>query len=1153
MSEKLSKIYGVVPFVAVTFLNAFTDLGHKILIQNSVYKVYSEHTLIVLTTIVNALILLPFILLFTPSGYLADRYAKNLILRYGAWFAVAITLGITFSYYMGWFWVAFFFTFLLALQSALYSPAKYGYIKELVGASRLTQGNALIQASTIVAILSGIFVYTILFELSLPSVQTSDMPTIMRSIAPLGWLLVLGSLVEALLSYKLPKLEQEAATLRFDKQKYLKGGYLKENLSLVYKNKFIWFSIIGLSLFWAISQVVLATFPAYAKTYIGELNTIYVQGAMALSGVGIVIGSLLAGRLSKNSIETGIVPIGALGIAFSTFLITLLDSLFWEALNFLAFGIFAGLLIVPLNALMQFHAKEHEMGRILAGNNFIQNIFMFGFLMLTLFFALIDFDSIKILLLIGVLSLVLLYLALSKLPQAFFRLLAYFLVSRRYDVQAINPKNIPFEGGVLLLGNHVSFIDWAIIAMASHRSVHFIMERAIYEKRAIKWFVDMFDVIPVSAQGSKEAIKEVRNRLSKNEVVCVFPEGAISRNSNLGEFQRGFELMIKDTDAVIVPFYLRGLWGSRFSRASGKVRMNTRTGGKREVVVAFGEPMPGNSKRDAVKQKVFELSFATWRSYAQTLKPIHSSWLRMAKRLGGDLSVADTLGTKLSHTKMITATLLFSKAIAKRSKEEYIGLLLPTAAGGMIANMAVLTLGKIVCNLNYTAGEKAIRNAIKKADIKSIYTSRLFVDRLKERGLEVENLSDCVTIYYLEDIKAEFSKARSLMMLLQARLLPFWLLHAIHLKSKDINDTAAILFSSGSEGEPKGVKLSHKNIMVNLKQITDILNSEDEDVIMSVLPLFHAMGLTIDMFKPLVEGMPVVCHPDPTDAESIGKAVAQYEATILIATSTFYRIYCRSKKVLPAMFASLRFVVAGGEKLSLDVRNEFREKFKKEMYEGYGVTETSPVSGVNLPDKVDPVYMTVQVGQKIGTVGLPLPGTAYKIVDPDSFKELPIGEDGLILIGGEQVMQGYLKDEERTKKAIIEREGLRWYATGDKGHLDSDGFLTIVDRYSRFAKLGGEMVSLTSLEDEVRAVINNSDIDLIATALPDAKKGEKVILLVAGDIDVKHLRQQIVEAGINPLSIPAKIYKIDAVPKLGSGKNDFATTKKLAQELEDAS
>lgn len=293
----------------------------------------------------------------------------------------------------------------------------------------------------------------------------------------------------------------------------------------------------------------------------------------------------------------------------------------------------------------------------------------------------------------------------------------------------------------------------------------------------------------------------------------------------------------------------------------------------------------------------------------------------------------------------------------------------------------------------------------------------------------------------------------------------------------------------------------------------------------------------------------MVCQPDPTDAKTIGRLIAQYQVTILIGTSTFLRIYTRSRKIHPLMFQSLRLVVAGAERLTPEVRQGFKEKFGKEIYEGYGATETTPVASVNIPDILLSYSGDVQTGNKIGTVGLPVPGTTIKIVDPDTLEELPIGEAGLIIIGGPQIMKGYLNDPEKTKTAIVEKDGVRWYQSGDKGKLDSDGFLIILDRYSRFAKLGGEMVSLGSVEIQIAEIIDNPDVEVLAVTLPDPSKGEKIILLVAGDIEVDQLKAKILKSNISPLMQPKAYLAVEAIPKLGTGKNDFGQAKKMALSL----
>ncbi len=558
----LFRIPGFSAFVAVLFLNAFVDLGHKILIQNTVFKIYDGETQVVLTAIVNGLILLPFVLLFSPAGYLSDRLQKPIVIRFSAAAAVLLTLFITLCYYLGWFWLSFAMTFLLAVQSAFYSPAKYGYIKELVGQERIAGANAVVQAATIVAILLGTLVFSILFERLLAGMSYRDEATLLRLIAPLGWVLVACSLFEFVSTFRLPI--HDVATIRddFDVRRYVRGRYLATNLRAILANRTIWLSIVGLSVFWGVAQVVLAAFPAHAKESVGLTSTVLVQGLLAASGIGIIVGSLVAGRSSRDYIETGLIPAGAIGFVLTLILLPLLRSTSLLMADFVALGFFGGLLIVPLNALIQFHAEERHLGTVLAGNNWVQNIVMLMFLGLTIAFSMLGASREVLFRLLALVALAGCLYAVYRLPQSLVRYLIsrLFAVTNRIDV--VGFENLPNRGGVLLLGNHVSWLDWAMIQIACPRPVRFAMLRAIYQRWYLKWFMDFFGVVPISAGQSAEALAEINELLRAGEVVCLFPEGAISRNGQLGEFKRGYERAVEDVEGVIVPFYLRGLWGT---------------------------------------------------------------------------------------------------------------------------------------------------------------------------------------------------------------------------------------------------------------------------------------------------------------------------------------------------------------------------------------------------------------------------------------------------------------------------------------------------------------------------------------------------------------------------------------------------------------
>jgi len=1154
--KKLRHFAGAIPFFTAVFLNAFVDLGHKIVIQNTVFKLYDGPTQIMLTALVNSLILLPFILLLNPAGFLSDKYRKTEVMRLSAWAAVACTVLITLFYYLGWFWAAFAMTFLLAAQSAIYSPAKYGFIKEMFGKERLGEGNGVVSALSIVAILAGIFAYSVLFETGYKNAENvRSEADVLRAIAPIGFLLILNSVIEVVMMYRLPQQAATGVTDQFSFSRYITGRTFKEDIRPLMHSRVIRLSVIGLATFWGVGQVMLAAFPAFYKETLGDDNTILVQGILACSGIGIALGSMFAGKFSRNYIETGLLPLGALGVALGLWFLPGATSGWTFAAIFLFVGFAGGVFIVPLNALVQYYADEHELGKTLAANNWFQNVVMLSFLVLTALFAYFGWSSKTLLMLIAVVAAVGCVYVVCQLPQSLMRFVLGYVLSRRYKINVQGMKNIPNKGGVLLLGNHVSWIDWAILQLACPRPLRFVMLRSIYQRWYLKWFFDLFNCIPIeSGPRSRQALAAVADALNKGEVVCLFPEGTISRTGHLAEFRRGYERACQQAheSVVILPFYLRGLWGSQFSRSSARMKANSSSALTRDLVVAFGAPLHKDTPADVLKRRVFDLSIASWQEHIKSLPTINQAWITSAKKTARKIALVDfTLDRELSGHQALTGSLMLARRIRVKTNERNIGVLLPTSAGGALLNMAVLLAGKTIVNLNYTASREALQNAIRLADIRTVYTSSRFLRKLEQRGVILGDLFADLDVVDLEQLNNAIPLWEKLATLLSVKLLPAFLLKGLYSNHKNGEATAAILFSSGSEGIPKGVMLSHNNIVANVKQVAEVLNMEDDDAIIANLPLFHAFGLTVTQFLPLLEGCPMICHADPTDALGCAKAIARYRATIMCGTSTFLRLYCRNTKVQPLMLGSLRIVVAGAEKLSEDVRIAFQLKFNKPLFEGYGATETTPVASVNLPDKLETQTFQVQRGHKTGSVGMPLPGTSCMIVDPETFAELPTGEAGMILIGGAQVMQGYLSNPEKTTSVIKELHGTRWYISGDKGYIDEDGFLFIVDRYSRFAKIGGEMVSLGAVENAIRQVLEDPEKEVVVVTVPDEKKGEKIVALHDRDLTTDEIRQKLLASGLNSLALPAVWLRVEQLPKLGSGKTDFGKAKQIANSMEN--
>lgn len=1165
-------------FLAIIFINAFVDIGHKITLQNIAFKLYDGSEQIILVSVINALILLPFILLFSPSGFMSDKYPKEKIMKYGALAAVIISLGLLGTYITGWFYASFMLLFLLAVQSAFYSPAKFGYIKSLYGKENLSLGNSLAQAVSTISILVSMAIYSFIFEKLFTNIESTTCATngiagiavggcvvppplspeiLLGTMVPIAISLVILSSIEFLLTFCMPNFVKKNEEIKFSIKEYAKLSLLKDNIVKIKSGDGVFLSIIALSVFYAVVQGIFAVFPAYAKEHLEITNILIINGMIATAGLGIVIGALLYSRYSKHFIELGTIPMASIMMTVILFgIITVTNTTLLFGL-FFAFGLMGGLFIIPLNSLIQFNTDLKNLGSVLAGNNWFQSLAMFVTLIATTTFAIMQINSLIILnILLIILAIGALY-TMVKLPQSLIQFMLARLVNSRYKVIVNGIDNIPATGPILFLGNHISFLDWAILQISSPRRMKFVMDKTIYNKWYFHHFLKWFGAIPVSGAGSKEALANIAKALDDGDAVCIFPEGAITRNGHLGEFKKGYEKVIEltqeDTDVKIIPFFLQGLWGTMFSRANQ--HYIKKIDKYFEVSCTFGTPLNKTTNTDILKKKIFDLSVNSWNNYFETTGSIPEEVIKKTKLVNSQMLMADSTGLKLSGTKTLGLAITMINSLKSKIEGDNVGLIVPSTVIGNISNLSLLMLGKKLINLNYTNNIESLIASAEVADIKTIIASRKFVQKIIGKGFNITPLLESVKVIYLEDLKPELSKSKILINVLKAKFLSTKCLINLYTEKTKANDTAVILFSSGSEGTPKGIELTHKNLIANIKQVSNVLDANQDDVILGNLPIFHAFGLTVTTLMPMVEGIPVVSHPDPTDGFGIGKLVSTYKATIMCGTSTFLRLYTGNRKVQPLMFDSLRMVIAGAEKLDKKVSEGFKKKFGKDVLEGYGATETSPVASVNIPDRLTADWK-VQVGNKVGTVGMPMPGTSIRIVSPEELfdymenktetvSSLPTNEEGMILISGPQVMKSYLNNETKTKEALVIIDDMKWYISGDKGKIDEHGFLTIVDRYSRFAKLGGEMISLTAVENTISNIVNNELFDSIAVNIPDDKKGEKIVLLYENytEIDDKELIDTIKKGFENKLMCPSEFIKVENLPKLGTGKKDFKTAK----------
>ena len=1132
------KTKGTIPYFISMFASTFVLMGHFIFTQMVIADTYAADEFLLESALLQGLFLLPFIFMIVPASFLSNKFPKSRVITWTSVVMAIAMLCIAIFYTLGFAQLGYWFTLLLAAAFAVHSPAKYGILKEMYGTRHLGYVNAYLQVFSVGALIFASWM--MFFGLAFGRSAFDSIPTITELLSKtvaLPWILFGASVVAAVFAFFIPKVGREYASMKMPSA--------VRTVKSTWANPVVRACIVGLSIFWGMAQVFVLVFQDTSNS----ANLATLKDCLSFTLLGLIISSFLVARASRDFIETGMVPMGALGTSLCMLFIPFTVHPILLAILFSLTGFFGGIFIVTLNSLLQYYTRPTNSGRILAVNNLLQVVALGIFLGLD--YIVLRFTPIKtqhLFLALAVISFVGFAYAIRKLPQALLRILLRAFFSR-YKLKALGVQHIPHEGPILLVGNHFSFIDWAVLQMASPRALRVVSNKDHFEKWYLRWVLKRLGMIRIHRKNPDAAMKTIHEALMNGEAVAVFPEGEVAKSPHIGPFMVDFSSAIKDTNASIIPFYIQGLWGSRYSYTSDVVLFGPAS--TRIITVAFGAALPGDTPPNTIRNVVREISIDAWGHSLKFYKPLASTWLRACKKIvksGPTIYSPD--GAHLSGYRLLCATLAFSRVFKKSlARQKNIGIMLPPSAAGVIANLSCWVLGKVNVNLNYTSAPDIVASCIAKAEIKTVITSHQFLEKLKIKGVDYSVLSNDAELVYAEDIMKGIPKAVMLFHMLTGFILPPFFIELFYYKRVKLFDTAAILFSSGTEGMPKGVELTHYNMMGNIQQMSCIFNVTKNDVMLAELPLFHSFGLTVTVLLNLVEGSPIITVADPTDIKTMARVCAEFKATVLIGTPTFIRAFTVNRWVHPMVFKHMRIIIAGAEKLRPEIQEAFRLKFGKEVFEGYGCTETTPVASVNTENILLDDYMTMQVNNKIGTVGMPLPGTLYRIVDPETNEELPIGQDGMILVGGCQVMKGYFKNSSLTSEAILELNGKRWYRTGDKGHVDEDGFLTIVDRYSRFAKLGGEMISLGAVEIRINETKILEGCEYMVTAIPDSAKGECVVLLYSGEKDVDVVLRELRKSGIPPLMVPGLAFKVDDVPKLGTGKADFAKSKSLALNL----
>ncbi len=1122
------KIKGLVPYLVSVLASSFIQMGLFLFFEQWLKYSVEASKLPVYSALLQSMFYIPYLALFSISGFLADRFGKGKVVAWSSLGFVAGTIVIGVLWTLGLPQIAVWFVLLVASSFALGSPAKYGIVKEMFGADKLSTGVAHVFSVMVIgALIASVGVLSLY----------SESETFL-GVDCLLWIFVGMAVLSALAAFFIPKTgrERESLQIRSPGRIFHATWYIGLSRTV----------IIGLAVFWGLAQV----FVLLSQSLSGEGFIQVAWNGLVFSAFGMILGGYLASHSSHRFIEVGLIPVSVLGCGVCAFFIPFADNPVLLRMLYAFLGLFFGSLGTVLNSLLLLYSRPASSGRIVAVSNMVTMVFLLfvvGLEVLLLTHTSIDRQTF---LFVFSLFLFLAFIwAFIRFPQSLLRTMfrAYYVF--RYNLKVIGNENIPMEGPVLLLGNHTSYMDWILLQMASPRPLRMAMNEDKSEHGFSRWLLKLLGAIRINRRNPEPAMAAIRKALLHGEAVIIFPEGELAKSCNIGRFSIDYSEAIRDTNAKLFPFYIQGVWGGKTSYAHDSVNFGEKT--TRVVSIAFGKEFPAETDTAKLRNILRELSMVAWSESLSHYPTVVPFCIKAAKRrVRHRVSIFSPKGDHLSGFGLVRQVLTYSRVVSKiTSKESRIGFMFPPAPESISLLLGILACGKTSVNLNYTSGVETVLKCIERSEVKTVFTSWELLNKMQLRGQDFFKLGSVCKLICVEDLEKLSSPLFRMFAFAAAVFLPSRLLEFFFVAKVRPDDTAVVLFSSGSEGVPKGVMLSHRNLVANTQQTDAVLTICPGDVMLAELPIFHSFGLTVTVLLPLFEGVPLVTCSEPTDVKTMARVCAEFRVTILVGTPTFLRAVGINRWVHPMCFKHLRFVLSGAEKLRPEIRDLFARKFKKEIYEGYGCTETAPVATFNAEDVLLDDFLTTDPRSNVKSVGMAIPGVGVKIIDPVTDEELPQGEEGMILIGGCQVMKGYLKDPERTKSVILEIGGHRWYKTGDKGYLDKDGFVVIVDRYSRFAKLGGEMISLGAVEGKLNETEILKGLDYSVVAIPDAVKGEKIVLLFSGEKDADEILREIRKSGIPQMMIPGAAFRVEQVPKLGTGKADFSTAKKMAIEL----
>lgn len=1082
-----------------------------------------------MVTAAAGIFILPFFLFSATAGQLADKFEKSSMIRWiKAAEVVVMGLGAV-SLWYGDIYLMIFVLFLMGLQSAFFGPVKYSILPSHLSEDELIGGNALVEAGTFLAILVG----TIAGGLMI----LNDNGPVVVSAAVIA-LAALGLMA----SFAIPKSPAPAPDLR------LNLNIFDETLKIVRtaaSRRDILLSILGISWFWLLGATFLAQFPAFAKDVVGGDETV-VTLFLTLFSVGIAVGSLICSKILKGEVSAKYVPFGALGI--TVFIIDLYYATEvrsasgaeligmgaflsspenWRIIfDLIGTSLCGGLFIVPLYAILQSRSDERQRSRIIAANNIINALFITVGALIATGLLVAGFSVPHVFLALAIGNGIVAIYVFGLLPDAMIKTLLKSVLKLFYRVEVKGLEHYAKAGKrAVVVVNHVSFLDAILLAVYLPIKPMFAVNTHVAEAWWIAPFlklVDAFPMDPTNPMATKALIKAVQ----EDRHCVIFPEGRITVTGALMKVYEGPGMIADKADAVLVPIRIDGAQYTPFSRLKGKVRL--RWFPKITITIMpprrfeIPEEIKGKQRRQVAAVELYDVMSGLIFETSNHDRTLFEAILDVQEIHGKKHPIAEDIERKpISYNRLVLGSLVLGGKLQKQTtKGEYVGVMLPNAVGTLVTFFGLQAYGRVPAMLNFSTGSKNMLAAISAAEIKTVLTSRRFVE-MADMGDTVAAIEDVANVVFLEDLRSQvnaFDKLKGLVMRPFARQLHRQV-------GVSPNDPAVVLFTSGSEGTPKGVVLSHANLLANRNQLGARIDFNPTDIVFNALPIFHSFGLTGGTLLPLLSGIKTFLYPSPLHYRIVPPMVYDTDATIMFGTDTFLTGYARVAH--PYDFYSLRYVFAGAEKVKDETRRTWSDKFGIRILEGYGATETAPVIAANTP-----------MHFKAGSVGRIMPGITHEL------EPVPgIDKGGKLIVTGPNVMLGYLRAE---NPGVLEETQNQTYDTGDIVTIDSEGYVTIEGRAKRFAKIAGEMVSLSAVESYAAAVWPDHMHAVIS--IPDERKGEQIVLVTDNpDADRKALSAYAKEEGITELMIPKDIRSVDKVPVLGTGKIDYVGIKDLVQ------